>query len=238
MAVGVESLIASIHAMFKLISPPSGPFLFFRTTPATLCREQRDGAPMEQTPVTQDAHATADQSDAKAKANERKGGVEMKAERAIRRVALAAAFGLMALGGGNVVFGQAPTSPPMIALSSVHKIYIEKMGAGNLDQYLRAEFIKQAKGRLTVALDKADADAILTGSTEEKTGVGHAITGRYLGLEDNNTAAISLVDPTGKQLLWATEAGDRSLFFSVAHRGGERKVAERIVSQLLKAIHH
>jgi len=41
----------------------------------------------------------------------------------------------------------------------------------------------------SVALDKADADAVLTGSTEEKTGVGHAITGRYLGLEDNNTAA-------------------------------------------------
>jgi hypothetical protein len=49
--------------------------------------------------------------------------------------------------------------------------------------------------------------------------------------------AISIVDPTGKQLLWATEAGDRSLFFSVAHRGGERKVAERIVRQLLKVTH-
>ena len=131
-------------------------------------------------------------------------------------------------------FAQAPSAPPAIVLSAVHRIYIEKMGTGNLDQYLRAEFIKQAKGRITVVLDRADADAVLTGSTEEKTGVGHAVTGRYLGLEDNTTAAISLVDPTGKQLLWATEAGDRSLFFSVAHRGGERKVADRIVNQLLK----
>jgi hypothetical protein len=129
----------------------------------------------------------------------------------------------------------APSSPQM-SLSAVHKIYIEKM-EGNLDQYLRAEFIKQGKGHLTVVLDKADADAVLTGITDQKTGVGHAITGRYLGLEDNNTAAISLVDPTGKQLLWATEAGDRSLFFSLAHRGGERKVAERIVGQLLKVTH-
>lgn len=134
-------------------------------------------------------------------------------------------------------FGQTPPSAaPPVTLKGVHKIFIEKMGEGGLDQYLRAEFIKQGKGRLTVALDKADADAVLTGSTEAKTGVGHAITGRYLGLEDNTTAAISLVDPTGKQLLWATEAGDPTLLFSVAHRGGERKVAERIVSQLLKAV--
>src|SRR5437879_5418199 len=103
---------------------------------------------------------------------------------------------------------------------------------GDLDQYLRAEFIKQAKGRFTVALDKADADAVLTGSASEKTGMAHAITGRYLGLEDNTTAALSLVDMTGKQLLWATEAGDRSLLLSIAHRNGERKVAERIVKQL------
>ena len=137
----------------------------------------------------------------------------------------------------SAAFAQIPSSSPSVVLSSVHKIYIEKMGEGNADQYLRAEVIKQAKGRLTVVLDKADADAVLTGSSEEKRGVGHAITGRYLGLEDNTTAAISLVDPTGKQLLWATEAGDRSLFFSVAHRGGERKVAERVVSQLLKATH-
>jgi hypothetical protein len=129
--------------------------------------------------------------------------------------------------------GATQQTPP-VSLSTVHKVFIEKIG-GDLDQYLRAEFIKQAKGRLTLVLDRADADAVLTGSTEEKTGVGHAVTGRYLGLEDNTTAAISLVDPTGKQLLWAAEAGDRSLFFSIAHRGGERKVAERIVSQLLRA---
>ncbi|HWD99753.1 MAG TPA: hypothetical protein VG345_11975 [Bryobacteraceae bacterium] len=124
-----------------------------------------------------------------------------------------------------------------VPLSAVHKIYIEKMD-GDLDQYIRAEFIKQAKGRLTVALDKSDADAVLTGTTEQKDGVAHTITGRYLGLEDNATAAISLTDPAGKQLLWAAEAGDRSLIFSIAHRNGERKVAERIVSQLLKATHH
>ena len=129
-------------------------------------------------------------------------------------------------------FGQSANSAGSAApatLSTVHKIYIEKMG-GDLDQYLRAESVKQAKGRFTIVLDKTESEAVLTGSTDEKTGVGHAITGRYLGLEDNTTAAISLVDPSGKQLLWGTEAGDRTLLFSIAHRGGERKVAERVVS--------
>jgi hypothetical protein len=108
------------------------------------------------------------------------------------------------------------------------------MGA-DLDQYLRVEIMKRAKGRFQIVLDKADADAILTGVTQTKDGAVHTITGRYLGLEDNATAAISLVDPTEKKLLWAGEAGDRSLFFSVAHRNGERKVAERVVKELLKA---
>jgi hypothetical protein len=128
-------------------------------------------------------------------------------------------------------------SPSAITLAGVHKIYIEKITPGDLDQYLRVEFVKQAKGRINVVLDKAEADAVLTGATQEKTGVANTITGRYLGLEDNTTAAISLTDPTGKTLLWAAEAGDRSLFFSVAHGNGERKVAARIVSQLLAAIH-
>jgi hypothetical protein len=37
-------------------------------------------------------------------------------------------------------------------------------------------------------------------------------------------------------VLWSDEAGDRSLFFNVAKRGGQRKVADRLVSDLKKAI--
>ena len=123
---------------------------------------------------------------------------------------------------------------PADGLSSIHKLYISKMG-NDLDQYLRVEFMKRAHGRFEIVLDKSLADAILTGVTETKDGAFHTVTGRYLGLEDNATAAISLVDPTEKKLLWSGEAGDRSMFFSIAHRNGERKVAERVVKELLKA---
>jgi len=100
------------------------------------------------------------------------------------------------------------------ALRSIKKVYIEKM-PNDLDQYLRAEIAKQFKGSLTVVLDKNDADGILTGIDEERTGTGAQITGRYLGLHDNATGTVSMLDKAGKTILWTDEAGDRSLLFGV-----------------------
>jgi hypothetical protein len=62
------------------------------------------------------------------------------------------------------------------------------------------------------------------------------ITGRYLGLHDTATGTISLLDKTESNILWSDEAGDRHLFFSIAHRGGERQVAARLVEKLKKAM--
>lgn len=118
---------------------------------------------------------------------------------------------------------------------SVHKIYIDKL-PNDLDQYLRAEFFKQMKGKVQIVLEEKDADGILTGVSEEKTGTGAQITGRYLGLHDNATGSLSMVDKGRKTIIWADEAGDRSLMFGVMKRGGERKVAERLVGKLKKAM--
>jgi len=120
-------------------------------------------------------------------------------------------------------------------VKEVHKIYIDKL-PNDLDQYLRAEFFKQMKGKVEIVLDEKDADGILTGVSEEKTGTGAQITGRYLGLHDNATGSLSMVDKERKTILWADEAGDRSLMFGVFKRGGERKVAERLVEKLKKAM--
>jgi hypothetical protein len=120
-------------------------------------------------------------------------------------------------------------------LRSIHKIYIDKL-PNNLDQYLRAEFFKQMKGKLVVVLAEKDADAILTGISEEEKGTGAKITGRYLGLHDVATASLSMLDKERKEIIWSDEAGDRTLLFGVAHRGGERKVAERLVGKLKQAM--
>jgi hypothetical protein len=135
----------------------------------------------------------------------------------------------------TLVFAFAALGQDVISLQSVKKVYIEKM-PNDLDQYLRAEISKQFKGSLTVVLDKNDADAILTGIDEEKTGTGAQITGRYLGLHDNATGTISLIDKAGKTILWTDEAGDRSLFLGAMKRGGQRKVADRLVGKLKKAM--
>ena len=138
---------------------------------------------------------------------------------------------LLALGIAisTVTFAQTPN------LKSIHKIYIDKM-PNDLDQYLRAEFFKQMKGKVEIVLDEKDADGILTGVSEEKRGTGAQITGRYLGLHDNATGSLSLVDKDRKSILWSDEAGDRSLMFGVFKRGGERKVADRLVGKLKKAM--
>ena len=127
------------------------------------------------------------------------------------------------------------TPAPVPELKSIHKVFIDKM-PNDLDLYLRAEFSKQFKGNVTVVLKKEDADGIITGIGDQQKGTGAMITGRYLGLHDTATGTISLLDKTESNILWSDEAGDRNLFFSIAHRGGERQVAARLVEKLKKAM--
>jgi hypothetical protein len=130
---------------------------------------------------------------------------------------------------------RAPTAVGDVSLKNVRRIFIEPM-PGDLDQYISAEITKELKGRVVVVLDKANADAIMRGVGENKNGVGAAITGRYLGLHDNSTASITLIDPNETVVMWASEAGDRSLMWGALARGGQRKVADRLVNNLKKAL--
>jgi len=93
-----------------------------------------------------------------------------------------------------------------------------------------------SKDRVIVVLKQEDADGIITGIDEQQTGTGAKVTGRYLGLHDTATGTISLLDKTESNILWSDEAGDRHLFFNIAHRGGERQVAQRLVNKLKKAM--
>jgi hypothetical protein len=117
----------------------------------------------------------------------------------------------------------------------VHKIYIEKM-SNDLDQYLRAEIFKQLKGKVQVVLTKEEADGILTGVSEEEKGVLDKVTGRYLGLHDVATGTVTLLDKDEKNILWVAEAGDRVMLIGALKRGGQRKVADRLISKLKEAM--
>ena len=114
---------------------------------------------------------------------------------------------------------EAPRPVASVSLKNVRRIFIEPM-PGDLDQYISAEVTKEFKGRVVVVLDKANADAIMRGVGENK----------------NATASITLVDPNQTVVLWASEAGDRSLTWEVLAREGQRKVADRLVNNLKKAL--
>ena len=124
---------------------------------------------------------------------------------------------------------------PTVSLRSVKRIYVDKMD-NDLDQYIRAEIQKQFKGSVQVVLKPELADAVMAGVSEHQTGTRAAVTGRWLGLHDTATGSVSLLDKTGDVVLWSGEAGDRSIMWGSMKRGGPRKVADRLVNNLKKAI--
>jgi len=133
-------------------------------------------------------------------------------------------------------------APPALAqddalpsLRSIRRIYVDKMD-NDLDQYIRAEIQKKFHGEVVVVLKPEAADAILAGVSEHQSGTKAAITGRYLGLHDTATGSVSLLDKSGTTVLWSSEAGDRSILFGSMKRGGPRKVADRLISNLKKAM--
>jgi ribosomal protein L31E len=122
-----------------------------------------------------------------------------------------------------------------VRLSSIRKVFVDKMD-NDLDQYIRAEIQKQFKGDIGVVLKPELADAIMAGVSEHQTSTKAVVTGRYLGLHDTATGSISLLDKSGDRVLWSTQAGDRSIWFGSMKAGGPRKVAERLINNLKKAM--
>jgi len=107
------------------------------------------------------------------------------------------------------------------------KFYIAKM-EGDLDGFIAAEIIKQ-KLPVSVVLDENSADYILSGvSLKEDDKWYHVV----FGGKDKNEANVRLLSVKEKTMVWAGEAGDRSLWWGGLRRGGQRKVADRIVKQL------
>jgi hypothetical protein len=124
----------------------------------------------------------------------------------------------------------AQTTP---TLKDVHKVFVAQM-PNDLDQYIRAELTKQLNGRITVVLTKDAADAVITGTSTANNSTGASIASRYTG-SDVATGAISLVDKTETTVIWSDQAGDHNKWIGATKRG-PAKVAERLVSDLKKAL--
>lgn len=107
------------------------------------------------------------------------------------------------------------------------KIFIAPM-EGNLHPFIAAEIVKK-KLPITVVVEEKDADFILTGASIKGDDKWYHTV---FGGKDKNEGSVQLISVKEKTMVWAGEAGDRSLWWGSLKRGGQRKVADRIVSKM------
>ncbi len=108
-------------------------------------------------------------------------------------------------------------------------LFISQM-EGGLDGFIATEIIKE-KLPVTVVTEEKDADYILVGTSLK--GDDHWYN-TVFGGKDKNEGNVRVLSVKGHEMVWAGEAGDRSLWWGNLKRGGQRKVAERIVKQMKK----
>lgn len=126
----------------------------------------------------------------------------------------------------------APTTPASERASSPigAKFYVAPMPEG-FDGFISAELLKR-KLPLTVVNDERSADFIITGGTNK--GV-HKWYDTVFGSgyeRDRNQGNIRVIRVKDQTVVWAGEAGDRSFWFGAIKKGGQRKVADRIVGKM------
>ena len=109
------------------------------------------------------------------------------------------------------------------------KIFIAPM-RGNLRPFITAEIVKK-KLPLVVVTDKKKAQYILAGSFIKGDDKWYHKT---FGVTNKNEGGVQLINVKNKRLVWAGEAGDRSLPLGGWSRGGQLKVADRIVNKMKK----
>jgi len=109
------------------------------------------------------------------------------------------------------------------------KIFIAPM-QGDLHPFIAAEIVKK-KLPLVVVTERKKADYILAGSFIKSDEKWHHTA---FGVTDQNEGSVRLINVRNKTLVWAGGAGDRSLLLGGWSRGGQSKVAGRIVNKMTK----
>ena len=146
-------------------------------------------------------------------------------------------FALPVLAGSPATRGAPPaTTAEPSALRQVRRVFIEKMD-NDFDRDLQIQITRQFKGGVNVVLDRELADAILVGVTKsDRGGIGRG-TMKYMGLDSSAKSALTLLDKSGKTILWAEEAGDRAPWASgYVNDTGRSAMAQRLVRKLKSAM--
>ena len=101
---------------------------------------------------------------------------------------------------------------------------------GDLHPFIAAEIVKK-KLPVVVVTEEKDADFILTGASIKGDDKWYHTV---FGGKDKNEGSVQLISVKDKTMVWAGEAGDRSLWWGSLKRGGQRRVADRIVNKMKK----
>ena len=139
------------------------------------------------------------------------------------RHCLLAVLAILALAFTQAV-AQNKVDPPSL---SGAKIFIEPM-PGDLHPFIAAEIVKK-KLPVVVVTERKNAEYILAGSFIKSDDKRNRTA---LGVTDKNQGSVQLVNLKDKTLVWAGEADDRSLFLGGWSRGGQSKVADRIINKM------
>lgn len=120
---------------------------------------------------------------------------------------------------------------PMRVIIPGAKIFIAPMESG-LDGFLAPEMIKR-KLPVTIVADESIADYVLSGNSIKADDKWY---NTIFNGKDKNEGNVRLLNVQSKSVIWAGEAGDRSLWWGSLKRGGQRKVAERLVKQMTSVL--
>ena len=112
-------------------------------------------------------------------------------------------------------------------IPSGSKIFIAPM-EGGLDGFIAAEIIKR-NIPLAVVTEEKDAEYVLSGVSLKADDKWYHVA---FGGKDKNEGNVRLLSIKDKQMIWAGEAGDRSLWWGNLKRGGQRKVADRLIKEM------
>jgi hypothetical protein len=146
---------------------------------------------------------------------------------------------LLAVGTALPGFGQTQdTQPKNKTLTEKHRIpdgsrvFVAPMDR-KLDEYISSE-IKKKKLPIVLVTDEKEADYIITGAAlKGDTGWYKTVLGTA---KDKNEGSIQVIDVRSKSMIWAGEAGDRSLLWGSWSKGSVKKVASRLVGKMKSAL--
>ena len=110
------------------------------------------------------------------------------------------------------------------------KFYIAPMPEG-FDGFIAAEMAKR-KLPLTIVAEERAADFIIVGGTNKGVDKWYDTVFGSGYERDRNQGNIRVIRVKDRTVVWAGEAGDRSLWFGALKKGGHRKVADRIVGKM------